>query len=195
MISHTLLNPHPTLRIYRQYSRINECDPEWNLRFQKFVICDSFDPDYSKPEELLWKQHLFNMPGMGGQNTIIHKKIDRSYYFEFKYNKSKGNFLPPLFSLPDIGFINDWERYSPALMEKPKIEDNNKSYESRVKRYLYKIETAKQKKDINEIKDKRRKLLEFNELDDSYFVQFRKQVKEFKSEMQDKQEKFEQGFS
>lgn len=77
---------------------------------------------------------------MGLRLFCISRLIDK---ITFSLNTTKAKVrLSTTFltnSLQDIGFIDDLERYCPALMEDPHQLDNIKSDESRVKRFLRNI--------------------------------------------------------
>ena len=66
----------------------------------------------------------------------------------------------------DIGFIDDIERYCPALMEEPEQEDNIKSDESRIKRFLLNVSEKGE-----EIKMNQTSIQKLNQLKESLKVQ------------------------
>jgi hypothetical protein len=94
MIPHSFIRPHKSLKVFKQYSRVNEIDPEYNLRFGLFHISDSMEPDTSKNLKYLWKQYLFTTPGMNGIKSVLHKEVDMTCYFLMKQNKAYGKPFP-----------------------------------------------------------------------------------------------------
>ena len=74
--SYELITPHESLRVFKEYARLSEVDPEFHLRYSTFQFSDSLDPDGTKDMKLLKRQYLSSTPGMDGIKNILHKDIE-----------------------------------------------------------------------------------------------------------------------
>ena len=72
--------------------------------------------------------------------------------------QQKQRYFIPITSFPikylhiikDIGFIDDLERYCPPLMEEPDIEENIKSDECRIKRFMLNVSDSGEEVKLNQ---------------------------------------------